>query len=37
LVQEEDADDTGTSDGLQHLSRTRARLCIGPNLPNPTV
>jgi len=33
LVLEEDADDTGTSDGLQHLSRARARLCSRPTLP----
>jgi len=37
LVQEEDADDTGTRDGSQYFSRARARLCIGPDLPNPPV
>src|SRR6516225_68815 len=36
-MQEEDADDTGTPDGSQYFSRARARLCIGPDLPNPPV
>ena len=35
LVQEEDADDTGTPDGSQYFSRARARLCIGPRPTSP--
>ena len=35
LVRREDADDFGTGDGFQYLSRVRARFRTRPDLPNP--